>query len=207
MEELARTYWPPLYTYLRRSGHRAPEAEDLTQAFFARLIEHNDLRAVDAAKGKFRSFVLAALKHFVANQRDWAKAQKRGGGVRIVSLNRQKAESDFQLEPIEAFTPERAFHRQWALTVLHRVIDTLQAEYRKRDQLALFDALHGTLTGELTAGYAALAEQLATTEGALHVAAHRMRKRYRELLREEIAQTVSEPALVDEEMRELLDCL
>jgi RNA polymerase sigma factor (sigma-70 family) len=209
MEELARTYWPPLYAYLRRSGYPSPEAEDLTQAFFARLIERNDLRAVDAARGKFRSFVLASLKHFVANQRDRDQAQKRGGGVRILNLDRSEAESHAPLDIVDprGLTPEREFHRKWALTVLHHVVDKLQGEYRTRNQLALFDALHGTLTGELTTGYADLAEKLQTTEGALHVAAHRMRKRYRELLRQEIAQTVSDPALVEEEMRDLLDSL
>jgi RNA polymerase sigma-70 factor (ECF subfamily) len=204
MEELARIYWPPLYAYLRRTGATAADAEDLTQAFFGRLIEHNDLKAVDAAKGRFRSFVLASLKHFVANQRDHANAKKRGGGVRILSLDRSQAESDFQIGPADAVTPEKAFHRRWALTLLNRVVKTLQAEYRKRNQQDLFDALHGTLTGELTAGYAALGEKLAMSEGALQVAAHRLRKRYRQLLRDEIAQTVSDPALVDEEMRELL---
>jgi len=207
MAELARTYWPPLYAYLRRHGQSPQQAEDLTQAFFARLIEHNDLRSVDSAKGKFRSFVLAALRHFVSNQRDKERAQKRGGGVRTISLSAGEAESGYSLDPVDTLTPEQVFNRRWALTVLTRVIECLQAEYRRRDQLPLFEALHGTLTGEITAGYATLAGRLGTTEGALQVAAHRMRKRYRELLRDEVAQTVTDPALVDEELRELLNSL
>jgi DNA-directed RNA polymerase specialized sigma24 family protein len=205
MAELARTYWAPLYAYLRRNGHPPERAEDLTQSFFARLIERNDLRSVDAAKGKFRSFVLVALKHFVANELDKERAQKRGGGVRTISLSDAEAESGYRIEPIDTLTPEQAFNRRWAMTVLSRVVNRLRAEYRRRDQLPLFDAIQGTLTGEVTAGYATLAGQLGTTEGALQVAAHRMRKRYRELLRLEVAQTVSDPALVDEELRELLD--
>jgi RNA polymerase sigma-70 factor (ECF subfamily) len=207
MEELARTYWPPLYAYLRRNGHPPEQAEDLTQAFFARLIEGNVLGSVDAAKGKFRSFVLAALKHFVSNERDRERAQKRGGGVRTVSLNTGEAESGYNLDPIDPSTPEQVFNRRWALTVLNTVVNRLQAEYVQRGQLPLFEALHGALTGEVVAGYATLADRLGKTEGAMQAAAHRMRKRYRELLRQEVAQTVSDPLLIDEEMRELLNCL
>lgn len=207
MGELARTYWPPLYAYLRRNGHSPEDAEDLTQSFFARLIEQNDLRSVDSAKGKFRSFVLVALKHFVSNERDKERAQKRGGGLRTISLSAGEAESGYSLDPIDTSTPEQVFNRRWAVTLLNRVVEALQEEYRKRDQLAMFEALHGTLTGEVIAGYATLAGQLAKTEGALQVAAHRMRKRYREMLREEVAQTVSDPSLVDEELRDLLNSL
>jgi DNA-directed RNA polymerase specialized sigma24 family protein len=207
MEELARSYWPPLYAYLRRHGQSPEQAEDLTQAFFARLIEKNDLSAVDAAKGKFRSFVLAALKHFVANEHDKERAQKRGGGVRTVSLDIGVADSECGFDPVDPSTPEQVFNRQWALAVLNMVVDRLRGEYVQRDQLPLFESLHGTLTGEVTAGYATLAGRLGTTEGALQVAAHRMRKRYRQLLREEVAQTVSDPSLVDDELRDLLKCL
>lgn len=207
MSELARSYWPPLYAYLRRRGHAPEEAEDLTQAFFAKLIERNDLKSVDSAKGKFRSFVLAALKHFVSNERDKARARKRGGDVQIISLTSGEAESKYNLDPVDASTPEQVFNREWAVTILNRVVEKLQDEYRKRSQLEIFEALHGTLTGGITAGYATLAGKLGTTEGALQVAAHRLRKRYREMLRDEVAQTVSDPALVDEELRELLNCL
>jgi DNA-directed RNA polymerase specialized sigma24 family protein len=200
-------YWPPLYAYLRRNGHPPEQAEDLTQGFFARLIERNDLQSVDAAKGKFRSFVLAALKHFVSNERDKMRAQKRGGTVRTISLDSDEAESGYRLEPADTLTPDQIFNRKWALTLLDHVIDRLQAEYRQRNQLELFEALHGTLTGDVTAGYAALANQLGTTEGALQVAAHRMRKRYRELLREEVGQTVADPSLVEAELRDLLNSL
>ena len=207
MAELARTYWPPLYAFLRRNGNPPDRAEDLTQAFFLRLIERNDLRSVDATKGKFSSFVMAALKHFVANERDKERAQKRGGGVKTVSLSQGEAESNYRNDLADTSTPEQLFNRRWASAVLHRVVDRLQDEYRRRDQLPLFESLHGTLTGEVTAGYATLAGRLGTTEGALQVAAHRMRKRYRELLRKEVAQTVSDPTLVDEELRELFNSL
>ncbi len=207
MAELARVYWPPLYAYLRRNGHSPEQAEDLTQAFFARLIERNDLRSVDSAKGKFRSFALAALKHFVSNERDKERTQKRGGHVRTFSLSASEAESGYHLEPIDSATPEQVFNRKWTVTILNRVVARLQDEYRGRDQKSLFDALQGTLTGEITSGYATLAGALGTTEGALQVAAHRMRKRYRQLLRQEVAQTVSDPSLVDEELRDLLNSL
>ena len=207
MSELAGIYWPPLYAFLRRNGHPPEQAEDLTQAFFARLIEKQDLRSVDSAKGRFRSFLLVALKHFVANERDKQQARKRGGGVRTISLSAGEAESRVTLDPVDTLTPEQSFNRRWAMTLLHHVVDRLHAEYLERDQAALFEALQGALTGEITAGYATLAERLGTTEGALQVAAHRMRKRYRQLFRDEIAQTVSDPSLVDEEMRELLNCL
>ena len=207
MAELARTYWPPLYAYLRRRGHPPENAKDLTQSFFAKLIEKQDLRSVDAAKGKFRSFVLASLNHFVSNERDKERSQKRGGGAQTISLSAIEAESHYSLEAVDTLTPEQAFNRRWALTVLNQVIAHLRAEYQNRGQLPTFEALQGTLTGEITSGYATIAGQLGTTQGALQVAAHRLRKRYRELLRQEIAQTVSSPSLIEEEMRDLLNSL
>ncbi len=207
MEELARLYWPPLYAYLRRNGHRPEAAEDLTQAFFTRLIERNDLRGVDAAKGKFRSFVLASLKHYVSNERDKERALKRGGGVRTFSLSAGEAESGYGMSLASAQTPDEAFNRRWALTLLEHVVGMLRAEYAGRGLAATFDALQGTLTGEVTTGYGPIAATLGTTEGALQTAAHRLRKRYREMLRAEIAQTVSGPLLVEDELRELMGCL
>lgn len=198
-------YWPPLYAYLRREGHAPERAEDLTQEFFARLLEKHGLKSVDADKGKFRSFLLASLKHFLANEWDKQRALKRGGGVRTLSLSAEEAESRCGLEPADGRSPEQIFNRQWALTVLQAVIARLREEFA--DKRPLFDALQGTLTGELEEGYSAIAARLSMTEGALQVAAHRLRKRYRELLREEIAQTVADPAMIDEEMRDLLAAL
>jgi RNA polymerase sigma factor (sigma-70 family) len=205
LEELALAYWPPLYAYLRRAGHAPDRAEDLTQEFFARLLATHALKSVDSAKGKFRSFLLAALKHFLANEWDKQNALKRGGGVRTFSLSAGAAESRCSLDPADPRTPEQLFNHRWALTVLAAVIVRLKAEYA--DKLPLFEALQATLTGEVQEGYAAIAARLKTTEGAVQVAAHRLRKRYRELLREEIAQTVSDPALIDEEMGDLLRAL
>ena len=152
--------------------------------------------------------MLAALNHCVSNERDKERAQKRGGGgARTISLTAIEAESHYSLEAVDTLTPEQAFNRRWALTVLHQVIAQLRAEYQHRGQLPTFEALQGTLTGEITSGYATLAVQLGTTEGALQVASHRLRKRYREVLRQEIAQTVSSPSLIEEEMQDLLDSL
>jgi RNA polymerase sigma-70 factor (ECF subfamily) len=205
--ELVRTYWPPLYAYLRRDGQPCDRAEDLVQAFFARLIEKNDLRSVDRDKGRFRSFLLASLKHFVLNERDKERALKRGGGVRPLSLHAGEAESRYGVEVVDLRTPEDAFNRQWALTLLDAVLDRLRREYVDRGQANVYEAIRPTLTGDGTEPYADIAARLGTTEGAARVAAHRMRRRYRELLRAEIEQTVSDPSLVDEEMRDLFDCL
>jgi RNA polymerase sigma-70 factor (ECF subfamily) len=195
LEELCRTYWYPLYAYVRRCGHSAEDAQDLTQAFFARLLEKNWLESVAPEKGRFRAFLLVALKHFLANEWDKARAQKRGGGVVPVSLD---AETRYQREPRDELSPDRLFDRQWALAVLAIVL------HRLGDKQRLFAALRGTLTGEEPAGgYAAVARQLGLNEGAIKVAVHRLRKRYRELLRAEIAQTVSDPAQVAEELRSL----
>jgi RNA polymerase sigma factor (sigma-70 family) len=183
LEELARSYWPPLYAYLRRDGHQPARAEDLVQGFFARLIEKNDLRSIDRSKGKFRSFVLASLKHFVLNQREKERALKRGGGVKTLSFDAGEAESRYGLEPVDRRTPEDVFNRRWALTVLDAVMARLQQEHVERGQGQVFQLLKGALTGDAAEGYAALAARLGTSEGALRVAAHRMRKRYRELLR------------------------
>ena len=205
LEELAVAYWPPLYAYLRREGHAPQRAEDLTQEFFARLLETRGLKTVDSGKGRFRSFLLASLKHFLANEWDRHKTLKRGGGVRTFSLSAGDAESRCGLDPADPRTPEQLFNHRWALTVLYAVIGRLKAEFAAK--LPLFEALQGTLTGEIREGYWAIALRLGTTEGAVQVAAHRLRKRYRELLRAEIAQTVSDPALIDEEMGDLLKAL
>jgi RNA polymerase sigma factor (sigma-70 family) len=207
LDELARLYWPPLYAYLRRRGYAPHLAEDLTQEFFARLLESDSLKSVDAAKGKFRSFLLASLNHFLANHHDRQHALKRGGNVHFLSLSAADAESRCPFDPADTHTPEQLFNHRWAVTLLDAVIARLKSEYAAKDQLPLFEALQGTLTGELQEGYADIAARFHTTEGALQVTAHRLRKRYRQLLREEIAHTVSDAALIDEELRDLFNAL
>jgi len=202
---LARSYWLPIYSYLRRNGHPPAGAEDLTQAFFARLIEKNDLRSVDPVRGRFRSFVLAALNHFVSNERDKERAQKRGGGIKTISLSVGEAELRYSVHPADTMAPERMFNRRWAITVLNNTIDRLAVEYQRRDQHRLFEVLQSILTGELTDGYAEIAQKLEMSEGALQVSVHRMKKRYRELLRQEVARTVADPSLINDELRELLN--
>jgi DNA-directed RNA polymerase specialized sigma24 family protein len=207
MGELAQTYWFPLYAYLRRKGHAPPQAEDLVQGFFARLLEKDALAAVDRGKGKFRSFLLASLQNFLANEWDKGRAQKRGGGREALSLDALDAEARYAAEPADNMTPERVFERRWALAVLENVLRRLRQEYAGRGQEEIFAALEHVLTGGQRAGYAQVALCLGMTEGAAKVAGHRLRRRYRELLREEIAQTVAEPGQVDEEIRQLLGSL
>ena len=209
MGELARVYWFPLYAYLRRKGNSPPNAEDLVQGFFARLLEKDALAAVDRSKGKFRSFLLAALQNFLANEWDKSHALKRGGGRQILALDALDAEASYAAEPADQLSPERVFERRWALAVLEQVLTRLRNEYagRGQGQADVFAALEHLLLGGQSSTYARLAEPLGMTEGAIKVAGHRLRRRYRELLRQEIAQTVSDPALVDEEIRQLLVCL
>lgn len=204
LEELCRLYWPPLYAYVRRCGHDPHTAEDLTQEFFARLLAGDALARVAPSKGKFRSFLLAALKHFLANEWDKARAQKRGGGRTTVSFDTRAAESHLQDEAAAALTPDRLFDRKWALVLLDLTLDRLAAEHDTPEKQQLFAALRGTLTGDEPAGgYAGVARHLELSEGAVKVTVHRLRKRYRELLRAEIAQTVGNPDQVAEELRSL----
>jgi len=208
LEELIQAYWFPLYAYVRRQGCQAVAAEDLVQGFLARLLEKEDLAQVDRSKGRFRSFLLAAMKNFMANERARDRALKRGGGVRVLALDSLDAEARYAVEPAEDMTPERLFDRRWALAVLDQVLARLRREFLDAGNGALFEAIKDCLTpdrGKLP--YAQLARRLGMTEGALKVAVHRMRRRYRDLLRHEIAQTVETPAQVDEEIAYLLNCL
>lgn len=207
MAELCRVYWYPLYAFLRRQGHAAHEAEDLTQEFFANLLGRPFLANVDREKGKFRSFLLVSLKHFLSDQRDRAAAQKRGGGVHVISLDSLDAETRYRLEPAQDLTPEKMFEKQWALSVLEQVLSRLHAELAAEGKAALFEALKETLMGGNAGRYAVIADQLGMTEGAVKTAVHRMRHRYRTLMREEIAQTVAGPEEVDDEIRYLMSCL
>jgi RNA polymerase sigma factor (sigma-70 family) len=208
LAELAQLYWFPLYAYIRRQGNHPAQAEDLTQDFFARLLEKKSLTAVDRTKGKFRSFLLASLQNFLHNDRDKTHAQKRGGATRLLALDSLDAEARYAIEPVDDLTPERLFERRWAWTVLDQVLARLQQQYHAKGQQTLFDALKPSLTARPdAASYTQLAATLGMAEGTLIVAAHRLRRRYRELLRDEIAQTVPDPALIDEEIRYLLNCL
>jgi len=206
MDELARTYWFPLYAFVRRKGHAPAAAEDLVQAFFTRLLEKDVLLAADPARGKFRSFLLASLKNFMANAWDKEQAQKRGAG-QVFSLQAVDAEARYRAEPADHMTPERIFERRWALAVLDQVLCALRADYDSRGNAALFAALEPLLVAAAHPPYATLAAELGMSEDAVKVAAHRLRRRYRDLLRREIAQTVADPSLIDNEIRDLLSAL
>ena len=204
LEQLCQTYWFALYAYVRRRGHTKEDAEDMTQAFFARFLAKNYLDGLSAERGRFRAFLLASLKHFLANEWDKSQRQKRGGGVTPLSLDWQNADTQFQVAAVNEPAPDKAFDREWALALLARVIERLQAEYAADGKAKLFEQLKIFLTagkGELS--HAEAAQSLDMDETAVRVAVHRLRKRYRQLLRDEIAQTLADAADVDEEMRAL----
>ena len=208
MAELCRLYWYPLYAYVRRRGYDTHEAEDLTQEFFLRLLAKNYLIGVDRQKGKFRAFLLTAVRHFLANEWDRTQTQKRGGGRTLLSIDTADAENRYRLEPSHDLTPEKLFERRWALTVLDHVLARLQAELTAEGKQPLFDRLRTFLTGGRDqGGYAAAAAQLEMTEAAVKTVVHRLRRRYRQLLRDEIAQTVATPEEIDDEIQYLLACL
>jgi RNA polymerase sigma factor (sigma-70 family) len=201
LEELCQAYWYPLYAYVRRRGYDSHEAEDLTQEFFARLLAKNYLTDVDREKGKFRSFLLASLKHFLANEWDRVQAQKRGGGHTIISLD---AETRYRQEPKDELSADKLLDRQWAIALLDQVLARLGTEYVDAGKSEVFEQLKDSLTGARDSiPYAAIAAKMDTTEGAVKVAVHRLRQRYRKLLREEIAHTVASPADIDDEIRQL----
>ena len=197
---LCEGYWYPLYAYIRRRGYPADQAQDLTQEFFIRLLEGRYLDRADPEKGRFRYFILTSLKFFVADEEDRQRAQKRGGGA-VVSLELSSGEDRYQREPAHDETPERIFERRWALSVLDRVVEKLRNEFVHHGRPEHFERLKVFLLGQADAPYAALAREMNTSEGALKVAIHRLRKRYRELLRQEIADTVADPAEVESELR------
>jgi RNA polymerase sigma factor (sigma-70 family) len=205
---LCERYWYPLYAYVRRHVADTHEAQDLTQEFFARLLEKQYLAVADPQRGRFRCFLLASLKHFLANEWNRAHAQKRGGGVRRLSLDLECGESRLRLEPWHELTPERLFERQWVLTLLDLVMRRLQEEVRASGKAAQFERLKDVLTGDRERlPYATLATEMGVSEEAARQAANRLRKRYRELLRAEVAQTLPEPADVDDEIRNLFEVL
>lgn len=205
LEKLCRTYWKPLYAYVRRQGKSPEDAADLTQAFFERLLAHESLQSVHPRKGRFRSFLLAAMNHFLADEWDKARAQKRGAD-RLVQLELAGAEAMEIASP--DLSPEEAYERQWALTLLEEVYRRLGAEYEAQGKVDLFEALRRTLAGSREVQpYKELAVRLGLQEGAVRVAVHRLRKRYREILRLAIADTVSDTGEVEDEFRYLLEVL
>ncbi|HEX4593917.1 MAG TPA: sigma-70 family RNA polymerase sigma factor [Bryobacteraceae bacterium] len=200
LASLCENYWYPLYAYLRRRGYPADQAQDLTQEFFIRVLEGRYLDRADPEKGRFRAFLLTSLKFFVADEEDRNRAQKRGGGA-LLPLEFSCGEERYQREPAHDETPERIFERRWALSVLDRVVEKLRDEFVRHGRAEHFERLKVFLLGRSDAPYAALAHELNTSEGALKVAIHRLRKRYRELFRQEIADTVADPAEVESELR------
>ena len=202
---LCESYWYPLYAYLRRRGHPAEQAQDLTQEFFVRLLEGRYLDRADPHKGRFRSFLLSSLKFFVADEGDRQRAQKRGAGA--VVLQFASGEDRYQREPGHDETPERIFERRWALSVLDRVVERLRSEFVQHGRPEHFERLKVFLLGQSDAPYVSLAREMNTSEGALKVAIHRLRKRYRELFRQEIADTVVDPADVESELQHLATVL
>src|SRR5512137_570451 len=208
LERLCRTYWYPLYAFVRRRGYSPQDTEDLLQGFFARFLEKHYLGDVDQAKGRFRSFLLAALKHYLANEWDKAKAVRRGGRVELLSLEGEAAESRYYEEPVSELTPEKLYEQRWAYELLERVMERVQREFDASGQNPLFEALKGFLLGESQGvSYADVAAQQGLSEGALKKRVQRMRQRYQRLLREEIAHTVARPEEVEDEIRYLLSVL
>jgi RNA polymerase sigma-70 factor (ECF subfamily) len=205
LERLCKIYWHPLYAYVRRSGRSPEDAQDLTQDFFARLLRKDYLRHADRQRGKFRTFLIASLKRFLVNDWEKGRAQKRGGGQPVLSLDLDKTEACYQAEPSDESTPEKVFEKRWAVAVLEQVLLHLREEFTSKGKAEQFERLKVLLWGEKgSPPQAQVAAELGMTEGALQVAVHRLRQRYRELLRLEVAQTVSSPAELDEELRHLI---
>ena len=208
LSQLCELYWPPLYGYARRHGYSVEQAQDLTQGFFARFLEKRDVQAADPQRGRFRSFLLTSFKHFLANEYDREHAQKRGGAQLPITLEVETAEARYAAEPPDMLTPEALFERQWALGVIDRVLAKVRADYVKGGKEATFEALKGFLIGEKEqGGYADIARALGTTEGAIKVTVHRLRRRFRDVLRTEIAATVSDDSEIDDEIRYLIAVL
>jgi RNA polymerase sigma-70 factor (ECF subfamily) len=202
LESLCEAYWYPLYAYVRRRTPSAEEARDLTQAFFADLLSRDFLSGIDRSKGRFRSFLLASLEHFLSRERDKAATLKRGAGVRPLALDAREAEARYQQEPQDQLTPELIFERRWGMTVMERTMDRLQAEFA--DQPERFERLRPCLTGSESGQYREIGDALGMSENAVKAAVHRLRQRYGQLLRDEIAETVADQGEVDEEVRHLL---
>lgn len=208
LQTLCQTYWYPLYAYVRQKGYASQDAEDLTQSFFMHLLDNDRLGHLTRDKGKFRSFLLTALNHFLVDQWKRASAQKRGGGQTILRLDMQEAETRYSQEPVDTTTPEKLFAQNWAVTLLNTVFAQLQQEQKDQGKGEQFEQLRFCLTGRRSAvPYAELAEHMKTSQAALKVLVHRLRQRYRELLRQEVAHTVSGPDEVEEELQYLFQVL
>jgi RNA polymerase sigma factor (sigma-70 family) len=208
LAELCRRYWYPLYAYIRRRLGDVHEARDLTQEFFARLLEKNTLALAQPQRGRFRSYLLTCCKNFLTNEADKARAQKRGGGRAVLAFDFEASDSRYHREPGHIETPERAFERQWALTLLEQVLAALRREHETAGKTALFEQLKPFLAGAGSGvSYADAARVLDMSEGAFKVAVHRLRRRYRELLRDAVAETLSEGESVDGEIRALFQSL
>lgn len=204
LEALCKAYWYPLYAYARWAGHSPADAEDLTQGFFARLLEKDFLKSAAQEKGRFRTFLLVALKRFMANEWDRTHAKKRGGFSQFVAIDPEFAESRYAADPATGVDPERVFDRHWARTVLDRTLDQLREEYVSTGRAELFEHLAGSLAKDATAlPYNEIAARLRLTEAAVKMAVHRLRRRYRELLLAEISQTVANPSDAQQELQEL----
>jgi RNA polymerase sigma-70 factor (ECF subfamily) len=208
LAQLCRTYWYPLYAFVRRKGHSPHDAQDLTQAFFARLLEKNYVAQADRERGRFRTYLLAALTHFLADEWDKARRLKRGGGREIISFDAASAEERYRLEPVDPLDAARLYERRWVTTLFDKVLARLEEEFRDLGKGKSFDQLKGSLLAEGTGlSYAELGGRLGMKEDAVKQAVHRMRRRYRELFREEIAQTVAGPGEVEEELKHLFAVL
>lgn len=208
LEQLCARYWYPVFAFVRRRGHDPEEAKDLTQGFFARLIEKNDIRAADRDRGRFRTFLLTSCRNYLANQWDYDRRQKRSGGQIALSIDALLAEGRHQESMTSAETPESEFDRQWCLTLLDTVLDTLRSDYGGSGREAVFERLRGFLTFDQDAGsYEEAASDLDMSPAAVKVAVYRLRKRYREALRNAIAETVASEEEIDDELRYLLNSL
>lgn len=208
LEQLCQAYWYPLYAHVRRRGHSVEDAQDLTQEFFARLLERHWLAQADESKGRFRTFLLTALERFLANEWDKARALKRGGGRQVVPVQLDTAETRYGVEPADQRTPEQAFEYRWAVTLLEEALEQLEADFQREGEPGLFAALKPCLVGDRASQpYAELAARLGMTESAVKVAVHRLRQQYRARLRAEVASTVLAPDDVDAEMRHLFNVL
>lgn len=208
LEELCETYWPPVYAFLRRRGLSATDAEDMTQAFFVHLLDSEFVKTADADRGRFRSFLLKSVSHFVSDADRSEKAQKRGGNIKLRPLDFSTGEQQYLAEPVDSGTPEQLFERRWAMTLLAGTLTQIREEYGRRNQMLLFDSLEAHINQDTSrVPYADLAVTLNMTEDAIKQAARRLKLRYREVLRTEIANTVGSADDVDDELRQLMRAL
>ena len=204
LEQLCKTYWPPIYSFLRRSGHSPENAKDLTQGFFVHLLARDRLKNVHPAKGKFRSFLLACLNNYVRNEWDKEQSQKRGGGVEAISIDVSDTEQRYGVTPVDTLDPAKIFEQRWARVLLTEVLEQLKERCASSGKDDLFATLQPYLTGEAgRGGYAEAAAKLKMSEGAVGVAASRLRDEFRALLRAEVGKTVESPAEIDDEIRQL----